>query len=82
VIYGASQSGFSAKHATGNLPLIRTESHDSKLKERDVNLRFGGLSNMPNQSLRQSHNFKVSSSQGANPVVQHSGSSQQNLKLY
>ena len=44
VIYGASnsQNQYSAKHATGNLPLIRTESHDSKLKERDQP-RFGAL---------------------------------------
>jgi len=40
MIYGpGASSQFSAKHAnnTGNhnLPLIRTESHDSKLKEKD-----------------------------------------------
>jgi len=49
MIYGGgATSQFSVKHSantgTNNLPLIpRTESHDSKLKERDQNQRFGAL---------------------------------------
>ena len=46
MIYGASTTGsqFTVKHATSsgghNLPLIRTESHDSKLKDSQ---KFGAL---------------------------------------
>lgn len=56
---GASQQ-YSAKHQN-QLPLIRTESHDSKMKDR-----YGALAQTSGQPLRNS--YKISNSQGANAV--------------
>jgi len=42
MVYGqGAASQFSVKHQANNLPLIRNESHDSKLKENTQ--RFGTL---------------------------------------